>query len=742
MGGGRLTPLFFPNSVAVVGASREPSKVGHVIMANLIAGGYKGSILPVNPKARRILGRKCFPTVEAAGASLAAGASRRAGDSRSTSSRPANVDLAVIAIPATLVPEIIEDCGRAGVGAAIVISSGFRETGKEGMLLEKQLVAAARRHRIALLGPNCLGLICSQSLLNATFARSMPSPGGIALMSQSGALCTSILDWSARERAGFSRFVSMGNEADVNEADLLSDWRGDDGITVVAAYLEQVSDGQRFLSEARRISKKKPFVMLKAGVTDAGARASSSHTGSLAGSEKAYVAAARQTNSLMAGSMEELFDLIDLAAKQPLPRKAGVAIVTNAGGPGILAADACEKADLAPASFSSRTIKKLREALPAAAAVYNPVDLMGDAAAGRFRDALDIIAADRGVGSIVVLLSPQAVTDIEGTAAEIVEHSRSSRIPVAACFLGGKDVESGFEVLRRGGVPAFPFPERAVRALADLTRYALRRRERFEEPNAFRVNHGSVKRIFEAARRDGQLHIGGLQALEIFKVYGLKVPAGRLAHNSSEAAEIGREIGFPVVMKAVSPGLMHKSDVGGVRVGVTSAAAARRAFEEIDASVEAHLPGALLTGVAVQQQIEGAREVIIGSSRDPQFGPLLMFGLGGIYVEVMKDVSFRIAPIGGAEARSMLTEIKSFPLLAGSRGERPADIDAIIDAILRCSQLVTDFPEIVELDINPLLVREKARGGAGSGGKGRGGAGNDGREGGAWAADARLVIKP
>ena len=672
MGGGRLTPLFFPSSVAVVGAAREPSKVGHVILANLITGGFKGAILPVNPKARSILGRKCFPTVEAAASSPGAGAkdSRKAGVRASHGSRKQAkpIDLAIIALPAALVPGIVEDCGRAGVRAAIVISSGFRETGKEGMQLERELAASARRHRMALLGPNCLGLICSEAHLNATFARSMPNPGGIGLMSQSGALCTSILDWSAREGVGFSRFVSMGNKAGVNEADLLMDWRVDGRVGVVAAYLEQVSDGPRFLREARRISRRKPCILLKAGVTDAGARASSSHTGSLAGSEKAYRAAALQTNSLMASSMEEFFDLISLAAGQPLPGRAGAAIVTNAGGPGILAADACEKAGLPLASFSSRTIKSLRAVLPAAAGIYNPVDLMGDAAADRYREALGIIAADRSVGSVVVLLSPQAVTDIEGTARAIAEHARSTRTPVAACFLGGKDVEAGARILRRGGVPVFPFPERAVRALASLAGYVARRRARFEEPHVFRVNHGRVRRIFERARRDGILRIGGLEALEVFKAYGLKAPESVLARTPAEAATAAAEMGFPVVMKAVSPGLLHKTDVGGVRVGVESATAARRTFEEIAAAMESHMPDALLTGVAVQEQIEGAREVIIGSARDPQFGPLLMFGLGGIYVEVMKDVSFRIAPIGGGEARAMLTEVKSFALLAGSRG--------------------------------------------------------------------------
>ncbi len=750
MGGGRLTPLFFPGSVAVVGASREPNKVGHVILANLKDGGFRGSILPVNPHARRILGLKCYPTVAAAARSLGSNGkgsgvqSRRSDGSGAAGGTPHSdrIDLAVIALPAALVPDVIEDCGRAGVRAVIVISSGFRETGKEGMLLEKKLTAAVRRHSMALLGPNCLGLICSESHLNATFARSMPAPGGVALMSQSGALCTSILDWSARELVGFSRFVSMGNKAGVDESDLLRGWRTDRDVTVVAAYLEQVSDGQRFLREARLTTRKKPFIILKAGVTDAGARASSSHTGSLAGSEKAYRAAVLQTNAIMAANMEEFFDLVNLAARQGLPRRQGVAIVTNAGGPGILAADACEKAGLAPASFFGKTINRLRAVLPSAAGIYNPVDLMGDAGADRFREALGIIAADRNVGSIVVLVSPQAVTDIEGTAVAIVEHAGASDIPVAACFLGGRDIEAGVEILRRGGVPDFPFPERAVKSLAALTWYAGRRHDKFDKPRSYRVNRGKVRRIFDRARRDGDLKLGGLQVLEVFQAYGFKVPRGLLAHTPEEAAAIAADIGFPVVMKAVSPGLLHKTDVGGVLTDIDGAAAVRRGYEEIAASFKAHMPDALLSGIAVQEQVDGTREVIIGSARDPQLGPMLMFGLGGIYVEILKDVSFRIAPIAPAEARAMITEIRSFSLLSGSRGERPADIDAIVDALGRCSQLVTDFPEIVELDINPLLVKEKRSGVKRGDVKGGGLRRGDVKGGGAWVADARLVINP
>lgn len=702
---GRLAPLFFPTSVAVIGASREPGKVGHTVIDNILKAGYQGKVLPVNPKAGKIAGLKCYQNISAA--SEAAGV----------------VDLAVIVIPAPLVPGVMEECGAAGVRAAIVISAGFRESGREGLLLEQRLVEIVRRHRMPLLGPNCLGLITGENRLNATFARSMPLPGNVALMSQSGALCTSILDWSVKELIGFSRFVSFGNEVDVNESDLLRDWRADTRVGVVCAYLEQISDGQRFLREARLTTRKKPLIVLKAGVTDAGARAASSHTGSLAGSKRAYAAAIEQTNSLPARSMEDFFDLIRLTSLTALPGKGGVAILTNAGGPGILTADACEKEALQLAGFSRSTISRIARAVPQAGNLYNPVDILGDAESSRYRDTLRILIADRKVASIIVILTPQAVTDIEGTARVIVEQAAATRKPVVSCFLGEEDIEAGVEVLRSGGVPNFRFPERAVGALAKVHRYTERRREeKVFEPVSFTVKKERVATALDFSRGGGYLHIGGFQALDVLRYYGLKVPRGKLARSPDEAAAIATAIGFPVVMKVVSPNIMHKSDLGGIRVGVADAEGAREAFEEIQAATRGNMPDALFMGVAVQEQVTEAREVIIGAARDPQFGPLLMFGLGGIYVEVLKDVSFRIAPISRDDARNMMYEVKSYPLLSGARGEQSADIDAIVDVLLRCSQLVTDFPGILEMDLNPLLVKPRGQG--------------------AYVADARMVITP
>lgn len=702
--GGQLTPMFFPAGVAVIGASRDPDKIGHAVLANILKGSYKGKVLPVNPKAPRIMGRRCFPSIKAAAVA-------------------APVDLAVIAIPAPFVPEVIDECGAAGVRAAVVISAGFRESGREGMFLERRLIEAARRHKISLLGPNCLGLVTSEAGLNATFARLMPLAGGVALMSQSGALCTSVLDWSLKAQVGFSRFVSLGNKAGVNEVDLLRDWRRDERVKVVAVYLEQVADGPGFLKEAAMTARKKPLIILKAGVTGAGARAASSHTGSLAGSEMAYRAAVQKTNALKASTMEDFFDLISLASQERLPRRGGVAVVTNAGGPGILTADACELEGLRMASFSSRTVSRLAKALPGDSSLYNPVDVLGDAPADRYRGALEAVAADSDTASVIVILTPQAITEIRETAGAIIELAAATPKPVVACFLGEEDVGPGVELLSRNGVPNFRFPERAVAALDKLHNYAEnRRRPKAKKEPRLRASRARVKTAIGFSRGGGYLHIGGLQALDILGAYGLKAPPGALARTPDEAAAIAASIGFPVAMKVISPNILHKSDVGGIKVGVADEQGARQAFEEIRMAVKVNMADALFVGVAVQEQIEDAREVIIGASRDPQFGPMLMFGLGGIYVEVLKDVSFRIAPLTRDDAFKMMTEVRAFPLLSGSRGQKPADTGAIVEALLRCSQLVVDFPDILEMDINPLLVKPRGRG--------------------AVAADARLVITP
>ncbi len=684
-----LEALFSPRSVAVIGASRSEGKLGRSVLKNLVQYGYRGPVYPVNLKADEILGLRCYARV---------------------SDIPHDVDLAVIVVPSRFVPEVMADCAAKGVKAAIIISAGFREVGPEGAKLEREVVEIARKSGMRLLGPNSLGLIDTASSLNATFAASMPERGEIAFMSQSGALCTSILDWAGPAGVGFSKFVSLGNKADLDEVDMLEAWRDDERSRVILAYLEGIAEGRRFMDVARGLTKEKPLIVVKSGTTSAGSRAVSSHTGSLAGSEAAYNAAFKQCGVIRARSVEELFDYSVAFAYQPLPQGERVAIITNAGGPGIMAADACEKEGLALAALTAETIERLRSHLPTAASLYNPIDVLGDALADRYRLALEAALQDANVDAILVLLTPQAMTQIEETASSLVEASRRSAKPILACFMGGERVAPGVEILNRGHVPNYQYPERAVRALAAMCEHRQWREQEIELPVAFTVNRAQAEAAIEKARAAGRLRLGEMEACQVLSAYGLPLPKAALARSAEEAVASAEEIGYPVVMKVVSPEILHKSDIGGVRVGIQSASEVRDAFDLITYRATKYMPGADIWGILVQEMARQTREVIIGVTKDPQFGHLIMFGLGGIYVEALKDVTFRVAPLTPSEARAMITEIRSYPLLSGVRGERPADIDSIVDCLLRVSQLVTDLPEIVELDINPLMVGEVGQG--------------------------------
>lgn len=684
-----LEPFFRPSSVAVIGASRDPEKLGYAVLANLKEGGFPGALYPVNPKADEILGLRAYPSVL---------------------DIPGPVDLAVIVIPYPLVPAALEQCGQKGIPAAVIISAGFREAGREGLERELELVQIARRYGIRIIGPNCLGVIDTHTPLNATFAAGMPPGGPIAFMSQSGALGTAVLDMALAGRIGFSRFVSLGNKADVNEVDLLEAWEDDPHSRVILAYTEGLPDGQRFMEVARRVTRKKPVVAVKSGVTRSGARAVSSHTGSLAGSEAAYHAAFRQAGVIRAESMEHLFDLALAFAYQPLPRGDRIAIVTNAGGPGILATDALEHAGLQLARFQPETIRALMADLPSAASAANPVDVLGDALADRYEHALRLVLADPGVDGVIVIVTPQAMTQIEETAHVVGRVARESDKPILGCFMGESRISAGIAILQQYGIPNYPFPERAAAALAAMVAY---RRER-EQPSyplkRLDVNTAAVRKVLDDARAQERVSIGNTEARAVLGAYGFPLPPSRLATTPEEAIAAAEEMGYPVVLKIASPDILHKTDVGGVRLNLHSPADVRDAFDLIIYRASRYVPGARIWGCLVQKMVPPGREVLIGMSRDPQFGPLVAFGLGGIYVEALKDVVFRVAPFGPEEAAAMIREIRSYPLLAGVRGEPPADHDALVDALCRVSQLVTDFPEIAELDINPLVVYEAGRG--------------------------------
>jgi acetyltransferase len=681
-----------PRAVAVIGASRDSGKLGYGILSNVIQYGFPGDVYPINPKADEILGLPCYPSVlDVEGP----------------------IDLAVIVIPHQFVAGVLEECGQKGVRGVIVISAGFREAGLDGVHRESELTAIAEKYGLRLIGPNCLGVIDTHGPLNASFAAGMPPRGQIAFMSQSGALCTAILDWALAKGIGFSRFFSLGNKADVDEIDLLEDWEADPNTKVILIYTEGLTDGHRFIEVARRVTKKTPVVAVKSGTTSAGSRAVSSHTGSLAGSEQAYRAAFRQAGVVRAESIERMFDLSLAFSYQPPLRGDRIAIVTNAGGPGIMATDALERAGLQMASLSTETIETLQAGLPAASNIYNPIDVLGDALADRYGLALETVIQDDGVHGVMVILTPQVMTQIQQTAEVVGQIAARYDKPILGCFMGEAKVSVGVRSLNRHRVPNYAFPERAADALRAMMEYYHWCQTPPLQVPVFDVDKGRVRDLFERVRAEGRLSIGDTEARQVMEAYGIPVPQSRLASTAEEAVGLAEEIGFPVVLKIASPDILHKTDIGGIKLDVRTPADVRDAFDLLTYRAMRYMPEAELWGCQVQQMVGGGKEVILGMNRDPQFGPLMMFGLGGIYVEVLKDVTFRIAPFSREEARAMLTEIQAVNLLRGVRGEPAADLEAIEDVLLRLSQLVVDFSEIVEMDINPLMVFEQGRGAMG-----------------------------
>ncbi|MDH7487532.1 MAG: acetate--CoA ligase [Anaerolineae bacterium] len=684
-----LDMFFNPQSVAVIGASRDPTKLGYGVLHNIIRYGYEGRVYPINPKADEVLGLPAYASVLDV---------------------PDPIDLAVIVVPAGFVAAVLEECGQKGVKGAVIITAGFREIGREGKQRENELLEIAHRYGMRLIGPNVLGVIDTISHLNASFAAGMPRQGTIAFMSQSGALCTSILDMALAEGVGFSHFVSLGNKADTNEIDFLEAWRDDPHSRVIVAYLEGIVNGARFMEVARQVNLQKPIVAIKSGTTSAGSRAVSSHTGTLAGSEQAYDVAFNQVGLIRARSVEDLFDYAVAFARQPLLRNDRIAVITNAGGPGIMAADAIERAGLQLASLEPETQRLLKEKLPAAASAANPIDVLGDALADRYELALHAALNDPNTGGVIVILTPQVMTQIEETARVVGEATQQHDKPVMACFMGQATVRPGVDILNEMKVPNYRVPERAVAALAAMSRYRRWREQPPLQIKRFDVDNGKVREVFDRVRQEGRVSIGDAEAREIMQAYGLPMPQSVLAATAEEAVAAAEQIGYPVVMKIASPDILHKTDIGGVKLNLTTPGDVRDAFDLLVFRATRYMPDAEIWGCLVQQQVRGGKEVILGMSRDPQFGPLLLFGLGGIYVEALKDVTFRVAPIDEREAREMIGEIRAYSLLRGVRGEPPADMEAIVDTLLRMSQLVTDFPEIAEMDINPLIVFEQGKG--------------------------------
>lgn len=683
-----LTNFFNPCSIAIVGASPTPQKIGNAVVKNIIESCYQGKVYLINPKYQEIHGLKCYPTLKQINAPI---------------------DLVILAVPAKVCPTIVAEAAEININNIVVLSAGFKETGPEGMELEKKLVEIANNNNINLLGPNCVGFMDTTTPINASFSAVYPNKGDIAFISQSGAILASIMDWSQTSSLGFSKVISLGNKAILNETKIIEALADDPNTKVILAYIEDISEGEKFLEIAKEASLKKPVIILKSGTSEAGALAATSHTGALVGSDLAYEATFTHSGVIRAHTMTQLFELGFVFSKQPLPLGNRVAVVTNAGGPGIIATDAIENAGLNMARFTKETIENLRAELPTLASIYNPVDVLGDAQTDRYKFALEQVLADEFVDCVIVLICPTAVTEPVSIAEAIVKTSKKyPNKPLLTSFMGGPVLEEGAKIVKNAGIPNFTFPEPAVQSLKGMVRYALLRETLPKEDEPLRyndVNPITVKAVFYDVFRDNRRVLLGNEAYSVAEAYGIPAPKLQLATTINEAVKLAGKIGYPVALKVASPKIMHKTDVGGVLLDIDSEKKVREGYMQIMENVQRFLPDVVPYGIEVQKMMPQGTELIIGMTRDINFGPMIAFGLGGIYVNLLRDVSFRFAKdITVREIDNMITETKAYTLLKGYRGRGPADIYTLIDVIGRVAKLVTDFPEIAEIDINPIFA--------------------------------------
>jgi acetyltransferase len=687
-----LNNFFNPSSIALIGASRFPGKVGYEILKNILNSGFKGKIYPINPNAEEIFGLKSF---------------------KSILDIPEKIDLSIIAIPSKFVPEVLKECGENGNKASIIISAGFKEIGPEGLSLEKKLIDIAHEYGIRILGPNCLGIIDTYTPLNASFSANMPPKGNVAFISQSGALLTAVLDWALLKNFGFSKIISMGNKADINEIDLLNFLGNDPYTKAILLYVEGIDKGKEFLKIAKENIKKKPIVIIKAGISEKGSRAVSSHTGALAGSSIAYEIAFKQTGILKASSIEEIFIKAEALSKLSIPKSEEVFIITNAGGPGVLATDACEKYGLKISEVDSELADQLRSFLPLAASLHNPIDVLGDAKAETYEKTIETLIRNKKDASFIIILTPQAMTEPEETAKRIIEISKKyPSIAIATVFMGGVTIEKARQLLLNNGIPCFEYPEQAVLAISTIIDYKRILDKPIEKKiEEIKIDKSYAEKIIKKVRNEGRTVLLGIEANELINSYGIPTPQSFLATNVEEAIEFAEKIGFPIVMKISSPNILHKTDIGGVKLNINSLSQLKEAFNEIINNAVRFFPEAEIYGIEIYKQYPRGKEVIIGMTKDPQFGPLIMFGAGGIYANFIKDVSFRFPPLSKEDIYEMISETKIYNLLRGVRGEKPSDLDALIDIILRFSKLVMDFEkDLADIDINPIFVYEKGNG--------------------------------
>ena len=678
---GELATLFAPERVAVIGATDEDGTVGESVTNNLLSE-FDGEVIAVNPNRDTVLGLECHDSI----------------------ADVPDVDVAVVVVPPTIAVDVVRSAARAGVENVVVITAGFGEAGSEGAKREEKLVDIAEEYDLNLVGPNCVGVMSTAVGLNATFAPQSADPGGISFMSQSGAFITAVLDWASDRDLGFKDVVSLGNKAVLDEGDFVREWGEDPDTDVILGYLEDVSNGRRFMDVAREVTQETPLVVVKSGRTDEGASAAASHTGAIAGSDQAYEAGLAQAGVMRVDTVQELFDFASVLSSQPLPDRDGVAIVTNAGGPGVMTTDAVGDTDLSLASFDDDTLDALETVLPDGANIYNPVDIIGDAPADRFAETLETVLQDDNVGMAIVLACPTATLTFETLAEETTRLYDMYDTPVVATLMGGTSTRAAATHLSESGIPTYFDPARAVRSLESLSEYAAIQDQDIVQPTTFDVDRERARDILTSAAERGQ-HRLGIASMDLLDAYGIPTPAGDVVDSPGDAEAVARRLGGDVVMKIASPDIGHKSDIGGVEVGV-SPEEVRDTYEDIVVRARNYQPDANIHGVQVQElvDLDESTETIVGVNRDPQFGPLVMFGLGGIFVEVMEDTAFRVAPVPEPEVRGMFDEITSAPLLRGARGREPADVDALVDVIQRVSQLVTDFPAITELDINPVVA--------------------------------------
>ena len=680
-----------PKSIAVIGASDKQGSVGRAITSNIM-NGYKGIVYPISPTRETVFDQKAY---------------------KSVLDVPDSIDLAVVITKNTIVPVVLEECGKKKIKGAIVITAGFKEVDEEGKKLEQKLKDIATKYGVKVIGPNCLGVMNlePQTMMNSTFLKITPKSGKIALVSQSGAICAALVEDASAQGIGFSAVVSMGNKADMTEIDILKMLADHEQTKVIVMYLEDMGDGQEFLKVCKQITKnnKKPILVLKSGRSPEGAKAAMSHTGALMGSDEIYDAVIKQSGAIRVDTMEELFDYATAFSKQPLPTEGDLVIVSNAGGPAIISTDSCSKLGIKMAKIEEIR-PKIDAVIPPWGSSRNPVDIVGDADFNRFENVLNEVLAHKNVGSVISMCTPSATLDYDKLAEVIVKMSKKYKKTMLASLMGLDEGITNREILANGDVPYYTYAEGSIRALKAMLRFADWIKTPEGNISEFDVDKAKVSKVFDKVKEEGRTNLLEEEGLEILSAYGFPLPKSILAKTEDEAVEAANKIGYPTVMKIASPQIVHKSDAGGVKVNLSSDKEVRDAFKVIVDNAKKYDSKAEIKGVLIVEMVKGGKEMIIGSKLEPGFGPVVMLGMGGIYVEILKDVTFRLAPFTDQEANDMISSIKTKKLLEGVRGEKPSDVGKLSECIQRLSQLVTDFREIKELDMNPVLVMEKGEG--------------------------------